>query len=162
MDAICARCGAGRQGWANVCPTCGDRPEGDGLAVAWLLSRAHLDAAELDEAARRIRDGWPLQPSAAMLQRAIRAIGRHADSGVGLSGRARAGLIALSWLVTPWVAWAIALHERDRSPRIARQAAWIAAPATLGVGVAVLGAWLWQHGVFAALGAPTGSVDVHP
>lgn len=159
MDAICARCGAGRQSWANVCPTCGDRPEGDGLAVAWLLSRAHLDAEELEEAGRRIRDGWPLQPSDALLQRAIRAIGRHADTGAGLSRRGRLGLIALSWLVTPWVAWAIALHERDRAPRLARQAAWIAAPATLGTSAALLGVWLWQHGL---VGVASASVDVHP
>jgi hypothetical protein len=159
MDAICARCGAGRVGWASVCPGCGDRPEGDGLAVAWLLSRAHLDADELEEAARRIRDGWPLQPSEALLQRAIRAIGRHADTSVGLSTRAHIGLIALSWLVTPWVAWAVALHERDRSPKLSRQAAWIAAPATLGVGAAWLGIWLWQHGALALLAT---SVDVHP
>lgn len=129
--AICLRCGAEKGTSASICPACGHRPEGDGLLVAWLLSDAHVDDAALDAIATRIRAGEPLRPSEPMLERARRALGRHAAQDPGLPASTRLALLATSIVLTPAVGLVCWASWRDRRPRSATQALWLSLPAGL-------------------------------
>ena len=44
------RCGSLKPSYDDICPSCGHRPEGEGLLVAWLLSDMHLHRDELARA----------------------------------------------------------------------------------------------------------------
>lgn len=135
--AVCARCGGMRDGYDRICPACGHRPDGEGLLVAWLLSSENLSDEELALVQTRIRSGEWVRPSGRMLDRARRALGTHVTTDPGLTSRQLFALLATVVLATPLVGWVLgAWWWRDR-PRTARQAIWVAAPATVVFTVAV-------------------------
>ena len=129
--AICLRCGADKGQAARICPSCGHRPEGDGLLVAWLLSDAHLDDAQLDAAAARIRSGASIRPSEAMLERARVGLGVHRARDRALSPPQRLALLATSLLLTPLVGWVLYGWWRVERPRSATQALWLSLPVSV-------------------------------
>lgn len=135
--SVCARCGAVRGHFRDVCAGCGDRPEGEAIAVAWLLSSEHLDDRSLDAAAERIRRGEPLRPSQSSLDQARRAVGADVSTDPGLDLRERILLLAVSLLLTPLPAWTAALWWRRERPRAAIQAFGLAVVGT----VAFAGLW---------------------
>lgn len=137
--AICVRCGAARHGWAEVCPGCGHRPEGEGLLIAWLLSEEHLSAGALERAAERIRAGEPVRASAHMLARARKALGREASQDPGMTGPQRRLLVLTSLLLTALPGLALWWHWRQAFPRSASQAVRLSLPA----GALAWGASLW-------------------
>ena len=96
--------GSLRGHWEDTCPSCGHRPEGDGVLVARLLSAAHLDEAGSERVQARIRDGESIRPSRRMLDTARRALGKHFATDQGLSARDAAALFATNVLLTRW--WA--------------------------------------------------------
>ena len=138
--AVCVRCGSAREDYRQICPHCGHRPEAEGLLVAWLLSDEHLDAAQLDAAAARVRNGESIRPSERMLERARRALGTHFASDPGMTVAQRFALLATSLLVTPLVGWVLWFWWRGRRPRAAMQALGLSLPATAVF--TALGIWL--------------------
>lgn len=139
MKAVCVRCGAEKPEFLAVCPSCGHRPEGDGVLVAWLLSTEHLDAARLEATAARIRRGEPIRPSAKMLRKARRALGRQIATDPGLGVRELLGLLAGNVLFSPLVGWTCAAWWYAERPRGALQAVLVSVPVSvLGTGI-----WLW-------------------
>lgn len=138
MSAVCARCGYVRAVLPDPCPGCGLVPEGEGLVVAWLLSDAHLGAAELERVAARIRGGEEVRPSERLLQRARRKLRRHFETDPGLSARERVGLLAADLLVSPLIGWVLWASWRTRRPRAAAQALALTAPLTVASFVAVV------------------------
>lgn len=138
--AVCVRCGAIRPGWEGPCPSCGHRPEGEGVLVAWLLSDAHLSAEGMEAAAQRIQRGEPVRASDRMLETARVALGRHASKDPGLTRTQRLGLLSLSLLVTALPAMVLWWWWREDRPRSAVQALLIGLPA----GVLSWGLILWQ------------------
>lgn len=137
--AVCARCGASRTDFREVCPACGYRSEGDGVLVAWLLSSAHFDDKQLDAASARIKSGEPLRPTEAMFDRARKALGEDLSTDAGLSTPQRVGLLVVSLLVTPLPAWVMAIWWWQSRPRAALQALALAVPSS----AAFVAAWLW-------------------
>jgi hypothetical protein len=137
--AVCARCGASRVDFREVCPACGFRPDGEAVLSAWLLSSAHFDDKQLDAAAERIKRGEPLRPTAAMFDRARRALGEDLSTDVGLSTGQRVGLLVVSLLLTPLPAWVMAVWWWKERPRAAIQALALAVPSSA---VFVAG-WFW-------------------
>lgn len=136
--AVCVRCGADRMAYNQVCPACGFLPEGDGLAVAWLLSDNHLSESELDAAQVRVRAGDPIEPNAKMLKVAKQALRTTFATDPGLSTAQRLGVLACSLLLTPLVGWTLWWTWRSRRPRAAWQAFALSAPATVAFAVLVL------------------------
>lgn len=128
MKAVCVRCGAEKDHYGNVCPACGNRPDGDGLLVAWIASDAHLDAVALAAVGKRIAAGEPLRPSAAMLTKARRALGRAIGTDAGLTLGQRALLLGCSLLFTPLVGWTCFFWWRTEHPRSAWQALGLSLP----------------------------------
>ncbi len=137
--AVCARCGASRAEFREVCSACGYRAEGEGVLVAWLLSSAHFDEKQLDAAAERIKKGEPLRPTDAMFDRARKALGEDLSTDQGLSTAQRVGLLVLSLLVTPLPAWLVAVWWWRARPRAAMQALALAVPSS----AAFVAFWLW-------------------
>lgn len=131
MRAVCVRCGGERARYDQVCPACGFRPEGEGLLVAWLLSAEHLSSDELDRVKARVLAGEGIRPTERMLEQARRATGAHFATDVGLSGRARLALVAVSFGLTPLPAWVLAAWWWNERPRAARQALALALPASV-------------------------------
>lgn len=131
MKAVCQRCGGGRESFDQICPSCGHRPEGEGLLVAWLLSDRNLDEAALGAAGRRIAAGEPLRPSSRQLARAKTALGRDYHSDPGLTVGQRLGLLATSVFLTPLVGLAAWLWWRNSRPRASIQALALSLPLTL-------------------------------
>ena len=129
--AVCVRCGADRATHDQICPTCGHRPEEEGLLVAWLLSSANLDDEALDQVQARIRAGESIRPSGRMLDKARRALGAHFDTDRGLSSRERWALLATVLFVTPLVGWVLGAWWWNERPRAAIQALALAIPATV-------------------------------
>lgn len=142
VRAICLRCGGPKAAYDAICPACGHVPEGEGLLVAWLLSDAHLDAAGLDAAAARVRSGEGIRPSDKLLDRARRALGRHATQDPGLTGGQRAALFATSLALTPLVGLTAAWWWREARPRAAAQALAMSLPVSVALFGAVAWAWL--------------------
>jgi hypothetical protein len=140
--SVCLRCGGPKAAYDAICASCGHVPEGEGLLVAWLLSEAHLDGAGLEAAAARVRAGEVIRPSEKMLDRARRALGRHAAEDAGLDVGARATLLATSLLLTPLVGLTAAWWWRETRPRAAAQALAMSAPVSVAMLVAVAWAWL--------------------
>lgn len=138
MRAVCHRCGADKRDFRGVCASCGHRPTGDGLLVAWLLSADHLTGPELDDAATRVRAGDQPRPSAKQIEAAKLGLGRHMAADAGMSGRQRAALLATSLVLTPLVGWTIWAWERQTRPRTAMQALFLSAPASVIWFVAVM------------------------
>lgn len=137
--AVCARCGGSRSDLFADCPDCGasigpaDRP------LAWLLSSAWLDEAELDELARRISSGQRPDPGEALLARARVALGAAPqERGERLSPRQRLGLLAANLLLTPLAGYAVWFGLRRERPAAARDALSVTLPVTM----ALAGAWL--------------------
>lgn len=131
MKAACQRCGAAREAFDDICPSCGHRPAGEGLLVAWLLSTHNLDPGQLEAAAKRIADGTPLRPTKNQLDRARRALGRDFTTDPGLSMGELLGLFATSLVATPLVGWVAWWWWRDTRPRAALQSLALSAPVTL-------------------------------
>lgn len=145
IRAACVRCGAVRNGLTTVCPACGNVPQGEALALAWLLSSHHLTAAEVDAAGERIRGGGAVRPDPRALDRARRALGRHAATDPGLSVAATVGLFALSLLVTPLPALGAAWTWWEPRPLAARTALAVSVPALVLLWV-LRGVTLWRDG----------------
>ncbi len=139
--AVCLRCGSDKSSSGGVCPSCGHRPAGEGLLVAWLLSEDHLPAEKLERAAARIRRGESIRPSDDMLDRARVALGRHASADPGMPRRQRMALLATSLVLTPAVGWMLWWWWAEERPRSATQALWLSAPAS--VFFTALVSWLW-------------------
>jgi hypothetical protein len=140
IGAVCVRCGAARGDYAQICPSCGLQPEGDGLLVAWLLSAHHLDEARLRQAQERIRAGEVIRPSEARLAVARRALRTDFASDPGLGAGERLALLATSVLLTPLPGWVLWAWWRRSRPRAAFQALALSAPASVILFVAVI--WL--------------------
>lgn len=139
MTAICVRCGEQRGDFRAVCPSCGHRPEGDGVLVAWLLSSENLDDDKLAATAARIRRGEPIRPSAKMLKRARRALGRQLATDPGLDVRQLGALLVGNLLFSPLLGWTCAFWWYGERPRAALQAGLVSLPVSLlGTGI-----WLW-------------------
>jgi hypothetical protein len=136
--ALCVRCGTKRADYREICPSCGHRPEGEGLLVAWLLSDEGLPPDQLADAAERLKRGEAIRPSERMLERARMALGTHLASDPGLSVGERVALLLCSVLVTPlpglvlWAWW-----RRDR-PRAALQALGLSLPMAIAFGAFVI------------------------
>lgn len=130
MKSVCARCGGARSGYEQVCPSCGHRPEGDGLLVAWLLSDAHLDPDRLQQVSLQIQQGEEIRPSERQLAKARRALGQVLSSDPGLSTRDWVALAASSLILTPAVPWVCWWWWRRQRPRAALQALATAIPGT--------------------------------
>jgi len=99
--------------------------------VAWLLSTENLNEAQLQAAAERFKAGEDLRPSEKMLSRARRALGRAFSSDPGLTGPERLGLLAVTLVLTPLVAWICWFWWLQDRPRAAWQAFGLALPASL-------------------------------
>ena len=138
MSAVCVRCGGMRGSYADVCPACGHRPDGDGLLIAWLLSDQNLDEAGLGKVSARIMAGESVRPSSKMVEKARRALGKHVASDPGLSIAQLMGLFAVSVLLTPAVGWTLAWWWRTERPRAAIQCLALSAPVSLAFFVGVL------------------------
>jgi hypothetical protein len=143
--AVCLRCGADKGAFDQICPSCGHRPEGEGLLVAWLLSDQSLTGPQLDDAAARIRSGTSIRPTERMLARARAALGRDEARDPGLTRPQRLALLATSLLLTPAVGLVTWAWWRTERPRTAAQALWLSAPA--GVAFLVLVGWAWWSAV---------------
>ena len=141
MKAVCARCGGGRSRHDQVCPSCGHRPQGDGLLVAWLLSDAHLDAERLEHVSQQIQDGQEVQPSERQLEKARKALGQVLSSDPGLTSRDWAALAVASLVLTPLVSWVCWWWWRRQRPRASLQALATAIP---GTALFTLGPVLWH------------------
>lgn len=128
--AVCVRCGGFRADFHHVCPHCGHRPEGEGLLVAWLLSREHLPEDGLEAASQRVQRKKSIHPSERMLTRARKALGTAFDSDPGLTTWQRVALLATSLLLTPLVGWVVWFWWRRDRPRAAMQALGLSLPAT--------------------------------
>jgi hypothetical protein len=128
--AVCIRCGADKSAFDRICPACGQRPEGEGLLVAWLLSDAHLDQDRLERAAVRVRRGEPLRPSDKQLALARKALDTSPPD-TGMPAAHRRLLLATSLLLTPLVGLTLWAWWRERRPRSASEALWLSLPAGL-------------------------------
>jgi hypothetical protein len=129
--AVCVKCGADRTAYEQTCPSCGHRPEGEGLLVAWLLSDLNLSEAELDATRDRIRGGGTIRPSARMLDKARRALGSSFATDLGMSTGQRVGLLATSLFLTPLVGIVLFAWWWNVRPRAAVQALALSLPATV-------------------------------
>ncbi|MCA9494028.1 MAG: hypothetical protein KC621_29070 [Myxococcales bacterium] len=136
--SVCVRCGGERERHDQVCPSCGHRPDGDGLFVAWLLSTENLSEAELDGVRDRIRSGEVIRPTERMLARARRALGADFASDAGLDTRQRMLVLATSLLLTPLPGLIVGVWWWNDHPRAARQALALSLPASLGFFLLVL------------------------
>lgn len=141
MKAICVRCGMEKDHYGHVCPACGNRPDGDGMLVAWLASTEHLPAEMLEKVASQIQQGHPFRPSAAKLKLARKALGREISTDAGLTVGQRAALVACSILFTPLVGWTCFFWWRTERPRAAWQALALSLPFT------VLFTGLWGYAI---------------
>ena len=138
--AVCVKCGSERARFDQICPSCGHRPDGEGMLVAWLLSSENLGDAELTGVAERIRHGEAIRPSGRMLDKARRALGQHFSTDEGLSNPQRIGLLATSLFLTPLVGWVLFAWWWSNRPRAALQALALSLPAS----VLFAGIVLWQ------------------
>jgi len=129
--AVCVRCGGERAGFDQICPSCGQRPEGEGLLVAWLLSSENLDNEELSRVQERVRTGESIRPSARMIDRARRQLGSHFATDAGMDVRQRVLLLTTSLLLTPLVGWVLFFWWRQDRPRASLQALALSLPATV-------------------------------
>jgi len=137
--ALCVKCGGERTRFDQICPSCGHRPEGEGLLIAWLLSDANLDDEQLTRTRARLRAGEAIRPSAKMLDKARRALGQHFTTDDGLTTQQRLGLLATSIFATPMVGWVLFGWWWNHRPRAALQALALSLPAT----VVFTGVVLW-------------------
>ncbi len=131
VAGICVKCGADKPRFDGVCATCGHRPADEGLLVAWLLSEANLGVPEREAAARRITAGESIRPSAKMLRKARRALGRDLASDPGLTVGQRVALLSCSLLLTPLVGWTCWFWLRRDRPRAALQSLALSLPPTV-------------------------------
>lgn len=142
--AACIKCGALRADFRETCPSCGHRPDGDGLLVAWLLSSHHLTHEQLEEAQQRIMTGEPVRPSARMIASARAALGKAFSTDPGLPRNQVLGLMAVSILLTPLVGWMLSFWWRNNRPRAAWQAFLVSAPASVLFTFGVIGLRVWR------------------
>lgn len=126
----------------DVCPSCGYRPEGEGVLVAWLLSRHNLSERDIELAARRVRAGQSIRPSERMLDRARRALRQHLTTDPGMSTGERVALLTCSLLLTPLVGWTLWAWWRTERPRAAIQALGLSLPATAIFTALVTWSWV--------------------
>ena len=131
MKAVCVRCGMEKDHYAHVCPSCGNRPDGDGMLVAWLASTEHVAPEVLPRIAAQIQSGHPFRPSSAKLKQARRALGREIGTDTGLTVPQRLGVLACSVLFTPLVGWTCFFWWRTERPRAAWQALGYSLPFTV-------------------------------
>lgn len=142
MKAVCVRCGMEKDHYAHVCPACGNRPDGDGMLVAWLASTEHVDAAVLPKIAAQIQAGHPFRPSSSKLREAQRALGRVISTDAGLTVAQRLGILLCSLVFTPLVGWTCFFWWRTERPRAAWQALGLSLPFT------VLFTGIWGYAIF--------------
>lgn len=136
--AICHRCAGPKKGPFVPCKSCGFVPTGEHRQVAWLFSRDHLDEDELDEAARRVREGALPEPPRELLEHARESMGAKPldqEALRPLSSSQLAGLALADVLLTPLVGYALWFGLREERPVAARQALRITVPVTVGLGL---------------------------
>lgn len=133
MSAVCHRCGGDKHGPFVPCKACGFTPLREDRLVAWLFSLHHLDAAELTDAADRIRGGDRPDPS-----RTLREVARVGMGALPLSNIARKPLplrtllllSSANVLLTPLAGFAVWFGMREDRPVAAAQALRITIPVT--------------------------------
>jgi hypothetical protein len=140
MRGVCVRCGEERADWREICASCGFRPEGEGLLVAWLLSDQNLTPEQMVKTAARVKAGESIKPSERMLEKARHALGTSMASDPGLTTRQRVALLLTTMFLTPLPGWVCWLWWRRERPRAAMQALALALPGTLVFTVLVI--WL--------------------
>lgn len=144
VRAICHRCGSAKKGPFVPCKACAVVPTRESRAVAWLLSSHHLNAEELDDAARRIRAGDVPDPPRALRDDARRAMGAVNAPPVDdrrLVGMERVGLALASVLLTPLIGLALWLGLREARPTAARQVIAV----TIPIAVILTVIWMVDH-----------------
>lgn len=129
--AVCVRCGGDKADYRQVCPSCGNRPAGEGLLVSWLCSLENLEPADLDRLSARIREGESIRPSGKSLEKARKALGLHLASDPGLSSRERLGYLAMALLLTPLPGWVAFWWWRETRPRASLQVLGLTLPSTV-------------------------------
>jgi len=129
--AICVKCGGERSRFDQICPSCGHRPDGEAMLIAWLLSDQNLDDEGLTQVAARVRRGESIRPSAAMLKKARRALGQHFSTDEGLTNGQRVTLLMTSLFLTPLVGWVLFVWWWSTRPRAALQALALSLPVTV-------------------------------
>lgn len=120
------------------CKSCSFVPTGEHRQVAWLFSREHLDEAELEEAARRIREGELPEPPRELLEHARESMGAKPldqEALRPLSSTQMLGLALADLLLTPLVGFALWFGLREERPVAARQALRITVPVSLALGL---------------------------
>lgn len=114
-----------------MCPSCGHRPSGDGLQVAWLLSEHHLDPKDLEDVAERIQAGDPVRPGRDQLAVARRALRSTLSTDPGLSRAQRVALLMTCLVFTPLPAWVMGWWWFRSRPRAAVQSLALAVPCSV-------------------------------
>ena len=138
VAGACVRCGMLRADYGSVCPGCGDRPEGDGRLVAWLLSGHHLERAELEEVSARIRAGEVIRPSRKQLRKAKRSLGQSWQTDSGLTVREKVCVVTVGFALTPLPGFVLGFWWRHLRPRAAAQAVLLSLPGSLFFAALVL------------------------
>lgn len=136
--AVCVRCGGVRPSFDAICPSCGHRPDGEGLLIAWLLSEHNLDGPGLEKVQLRIKEGEVIRPSARMLDKARRALGAHFSTDAGMTTAEHLQLLAVNLLLTPLVGWVLFVWWRAERPRASLQALRLTLPVSVLFTVLVL------------------------
>lgn len=132
--AVCHRCGGEKRGPFVPCKHCGVTPAGVERQIAWLFSEHHLDAAELQEAARRLVAGERPDPSRALLEVARRRMGIGPSEGPAqrpLPTWHRLALLLANLAFSPLVGLVAAWGLAESRPVAARQCLRETAPLAL-------------------------------
>lgn len=148
VPAVCHRCGGTKKAPLVPCKECGFTPTGPDRALAWLFSENHLDAAELREAAQRIRAGERPDPSRALQAEARAGMGAAPlnDRGARPLPPRTLLLVGLgNLLMTPLTGYAVWFGLREDRPVAARQALAVTVPVSAALALAWLAMVLGQH-----------------
>lgn len=135
-EAVCHRCGGPKKGPFVPCKACRFEPRGEERSVAWLFSRAWLEADELTLAAERIRSGQRPDVSRALCDMARVEMGAVPASTFAtrtLTLGQLAALAAANLLLTPLAGLAVWYGLREERPVAARQAARVTLPIAAGL-----------------------------
>jgi hypothetical protein len=142
MRAICHRCGGEKSGPFVPCKSCSFVPQQMERATAWLFSLHHLEPAELQRAAGRIRGGDRPDPGKMLQAQAIKAMGAvpPTDSSVQpLPTQHLVGIALANLFLTPLAGFAFWIGLRTERPRAAAQALRITLPIAFALGALWVG-----------------------
>ena len=138
MTAICHRCGSHKRGPLVPCKACTFTPTGPERPIAWLFSTQHLTEPELGFAQARIQRGDRPDPSRALQQEALLAMGARAlpdDAHQPFGARILLGITAANVLLTSLVGYAVWLGLHNERPIAARQVLRITIPVTVTISI---------------------------